>query len=184
MNKINDDQRWVYPHWHPYFPQDPHPRFTPYPGRPMGDESYRHATVLSFLGRGPKGAKGDTFTYDDMTPADKADIVQYLAGATGSVEDFSFSSMEAVSSHTIEGMDIDSSVDIVFVYVNGILTTDFTIEGDTITFTNGVSASSLGNDFLIRVLRFEATSPSEDNTDVVLNFLGMNREALTRDLGE
>ena len=187
MNNINDEQRWVYPHPHPWFPQNQHNRFMPFPGRPMGDESYRHATVLSFLGRGPKGAKGDTFTYDDMTAADKADLVGYLAGATGSVEEHSFTANSNLSYYDVPNMDVDTSVDILFVFVNGIMlsNSEYSIEnGNRIVFTNGVQYNGIQNEFLIRILRFEASSPETQNTENLLNFLNIDRDALTRRLGE
>lgn len=187
MNNINDDQRWVYPHRHPWFPQNQYNRFMPFLGRPMGDESYRHATVLSFLGRGPKGAKGDTFTYDDMTPADKANLVRYLAGATGSIEEYSFTSNSDLDSYDVQDMDVDPAVDILFVYVNGIMlsTSEYRVEnGNHIVFTNGVQYNGLQNEFLIRILRFEASSPESQNTENMLNFLNIDRDALIRGLGE
>lgn len=187
MNNINDEQRWVYPHPHPWFPQNQHNRFMPFPGRPMGDESYRHATVLSFLGRGPKGAKGDTFTYDDMTAADKADLVSYLAGATGRIEEYSFTSDSTLDSYDVPGMDVDPAVDILFVYVNGIMlsSSEYRVEnGNHIVFTNGVQYNGLQNEFLIRILRFEASSPDSQNTENMLNFLNIDRDTLIKGLGE
>lgn len=168
MNNINDEQRWVYPHPHPWFPQNQHNRFMPFPGRPMGDESYRHATVLSFLGRGPKGAKGDTFTYSDMTPADKADLVSHLAGAAGSIEEHSFTSDSDLSSYDVPDMNVDTSVDILFVYVNGLMlsSSEYRIEsGNHITFTNGVQYNGIQNEFLIRILRFTAFPTESQNIE-------------------
>lgn len=175
MNNINDEQRWVYPHWHPWFPQNQHNRFMPFPGRPMGDESYRHATVLSFLGRGPKGATGATFTYEMMTEDDKQDLVRHMAGATGSIEDFSTTKSETVASDSsvvFPGMDV-SGGDIVFVFVNGILlqNTDpnnpaYIASGDSITFKSGVEYHGLPNEFFVRILRFNvATTELENNNE-------------------
>lgn len=168
MNNINDEQRWVYPHYHPWFPQNQHNRFMPFPGRPMGDESYRHATVLSFLGRGPKGATGATFTYNMMTAADKADLVSHLAGATGSIEEHSFTSDSDLESYDVPDMNVDPSVDILFVYVNGIMlsTSEYSIsDGNHITFTNGVQYNGIQNEFLIRILRFTASPTESQNTE-------------------
>lgn len=162
MHEINDDQRWIYPMLRPTFPQDPGRHFMPFFSRPMGDENYQHTTVLSFMGRGPKGAKGDTFTYNDMTPADKANLVSYLAGATGSIEEHSFTSDSNLSYYDVPDMNVDTSVDILFVYVNGIMLSgsEYRIEnGNHIVFTNGVQYNGLQNEFLIRILSFEASSP-------------------------
>ena len=187
MPEFNDNQYWMYPHKHPVFPQDPAMHFMPYPARPMGDESTRHATVLSMIGRGPKGVKGDTFTYDDMTPADKADLVSYLAGAAGSIEEHSFTSDSDLGSYDVPDMDVDPAVDILFVYVNGIMLSDseYRVEnGNHIVFTNGVQYNGIQNEFLIRILRFEASSPEEQNTENILNFLNIDRDAVIRRLGE
>lgn len=174
MNNINDEQRWVYPHRHPWFPQNQYDRFMPFPGRPMGDESYRHTTVLSFLGRGPKGAKGDPLTYDKMSETDKYDLVSKLAGAVGTVEDFSATKNEAVSSNgsvVFSGMDA-SEGDIIFVFVNGVLIQNidqnnpiYIVSGDSVTFKNGVGYHGLTNEFSVRILRFEAVpiEPESDN---------------------
>lgn len=82
MHEINDDQRWIYPMLRPTFPQDPGRHFMPFFSRPMGDENYRHTTVLSFMGRGPKGAQGDALTYEMLTDEQKIEIVELFGTLT------------------------------------------------------------------------------------------------------
>ena len=137
---FNDNQAWVYPPKEPYFPQNPAYHFVPYLGRPMGDESFRHTTVLSTMGRGPKGAKGDTFTYEDMTPADKQDIARYIASISATSEegsvDLSDGSYDSVEI-PLDNYDPDNSI--LSVYLNGCELeqgVEYTLAGDSINFSS------------------------------------------------
>lgn len=64
MYRLDDDQHWIYPHPHPH-----HPHLGP-------------NFVVSPIGRGPKGPKGDPLKYSDMTEEEKND----LASRVGKVD--------------------------------------------------------------------------------------------------
>lgn len=139
MDNFTDEQRWVYPHWHPWFNQNPHRRFMPFPGRPMGDESYRHATIISIMGRGPKGPKGDTFAYEDLTESDIANLANHFGKVLISRKNKEFD-IDSTNNKRLDvsSMGIDPVNSFIYVYINGLMTYDFlfeTVEGvDYIVF--------------------------------------------------
>jgi hypothetical protein len=174
---LTDEQRWVYPHWHPWYNNIPHRRFMPFPGRPMGDESYRHATILSMLGRGPKGPQGDPFTYDDLTQAQIRELAAYFGrvGIERIMREVAINS----SNNTGFGLTEEAGItlgagDILYVFINGLLTQAYEVENNVITFDDPITIDpnllpSEVNHVELEVLHFEVDetepAPTEESSD-------------------
>lgn len=167
MTEFNDKQRWAYPPKVPTFPQDPAARFMPFLGRPLGDESYRHTTVLSIMGRGPVGPKGEAFTYDDMTPEQKEDLARSIVSSSGSIEDAVMTLSDGTYTEVqipLQNFSVDNSL--LSVYLNGLKLTqgvDFYTNDNSIVFNtsiviSGTSSLSSPNELMFSAINLAAGS--------------------------
>ena len=99
------------------------------------------AKVFDFAFHNLKGAKGDTFTYDDLTPAQIASLKQDVS--TFYKKDESYYNTTTSGQTTIPiGINGFRSTDILLVDINGldlITNVDYVISGQNIVLTTGIS---------------------------------------------
>lgn len=151
MYRIDDDQHWHYPPPHPH-----HPHLGP-------------NFVVSPIGRGPKGPKGDPLKYSDMTEAEKNE----LAGRVGYVDviaDYQVYrksiALDEVVNSVNPGFGPASSGSIHFVEVNGLNLPD---NAFSVNQANGeisglqITGGALGDEIVVRRLTFETQSQPDES---------------------
>lgn len=114
MVEFNDNQYWDYPHMHHL-----HPVNRPMPSiSTIGDDSEYDAFVLSSMGEGPKGDKGDPTYFDDLTPEQLDKIYQEASFVGNKSEDAVITTTAIVTELTIP-LEMDE-FDMLFIDINGL----------------------------------------------------------------
>lgn len=156
MYRLDDHQHWHYPHHH------------------------HHNTIISAVGRGPQGPKGDPLTYAEMTDAEKDD----LASRVGVVQPTAtYMEYTITLEYTDDGQghitaqvlntltppwDPPTAGSVYLVDVNGLTLPDdaYSVHSSTgiITFTNSITAGPWDDTVTVRRIDFQATEPSEQES--------------------
>lgn len=150
MAEFDDNQYWDYPHFHHL-----HPVHRPMPSiSTVGDDSEYDAFVLSSMGEGPKGDKGDSTYFDDLTDEQLAKIYQNASFVGNKSYDAVVTTAGTSTSNITIPFDYDD-FDMLFVDVNGLDLSehdDYEISGDKIILTTPLPA---GQDVHFRALKYD-----------------------------
>lgn len=141
------------------------PPFTPGPEPHHHHCCDDHVTLLrSSVGVGPRGQrgpKGDTFTFDDLTPSQLASLRKDIASVYYRLLEGSYTTTSS-STTTIEIPVEYSDHDMLFVDVNGLDLvggTDYTVSDGSIVLTSPIAHQGASVNF--KVLRAVALTPSD-----------------------
>lgn len=153
MTEFHDDQYWGHmppPPW--FFQGGKHP-FVPIMS-PVGNDEEYEALVLSSMGEGPKGDKGDKLLFSDLTENDIDHIRQGITNSVNRSQDAMYTTTASTTQITIPIQDFDADFDMLFVDVNGLDLSehdDYEIAGNKIVLTTAIPA---GQDVHFRVLKY------------------------------
>lgn len=163
MVEFNDNQYWDYPHMHHL-----HPVNRPMPSiSTVGDDSEYDAFVLSSVGTGPKGDKGDPTYFDDLTDEQLAKIYQEASFVGNKSIDAVVTTTGTSTSNITIPFDYDD-FDMLFIDVNGLDLSegdDYTITSNLVSLTTPLPA---GQDVHFRALKYDLI----DGDKNILNVMG------------
>lgn len=124
------------------------------PGSIWDKKSDFTVPVVSPVGAGPKGAKGDKLLFSDLTENDIDHIRQGIANSVNVSQDAVYTTTALTTQITIPIQDFDADFDMLFVDVNGLDLSehgDYEIVGNKIVLTTAIPA---GQDVHFRVLKY------------------------------
>ena len=170
MAEFNDNQFFLYP---------------PFKHAPLWDRDADYAIpVISPVGMGPKGEKGDTAYFENLNESEKAEIYRNVSFVSNSAVDaFVTTANSSTATIAIPIADYDE-YDILWVFVEGLSLMeglDYTIYDGSIVLTSPITHT--GTKVMFRALRF-ATPDGNKNLNVNQyttenNTINYNAEAKT-----
>ena len=173
MSKLNDNQ------FYPFPPVSPDP-YAPAWGR----DAVYNVPVISPVGNGPKGEKGDPTFFKDLTESEKAEIYKSVSFVGNEIVDAVYTTTNASTATIAIPITDYTEYDLVWVFIEGL----FLLENIDYTVNNGsiVLASPIthpGTKVLFRALRFSTPDGNKQlNVTQVTeehNTINYNASALT-----
>lgn len=166
MTEFLDDQYWGHMPPPPIFPQGHRHTHVPVISN-VGDDERYDALVISDMGEGPKGEKGDPTYFDDLTEEQLQEIYRAASFVGNKTED-AVVTTTGTSTTVIEiPFDYDE-FDMLFVDVNGLDLAegdDYTIVDNSISLDTSLPA---GQDVHFRLLRYDVV----DGNKNIVNIMG------------
>jgi len=170
MTEFNDNQAYLYP---PLMP------------KPFWAKDADYATaVISDVGMGPKGDKGDAAYFKDLTDDEKAEIYQSVSLVGNTSIDVVFTTTAASTATIPIPIPQYDEYDLLWIFVEGLFlaeNVDYTIYNGSIILTTPIT--HVGTHVVFRALRF-STPDGDKNLNVnqytsEYNTINYNSEALT-----
>ena len=155
MSKLNDNQ------FYPFPPVSPDP-YAPAWGR----DALYNVPVISPVGNGPKGEKGDPTFFKDLTESEKAEIYKSVSLVGNEIVDAVFTTNNASTATIPIPIPDYTEYDLLWVFVEGLMlleNIDYTLFNGSIVLTSPISHTD--TKVLFRALRF-STPDGNKNLNV------------------
>lgn len=154
------------------------------PGSIWGKDSDYEVTVVSPVGEGPKGAKGDAAYFSDLTSEEKAEIYRSMSFVGNEIVD-AFYTTTSTSTATIAIPIPDyNEYDLLWVFIEGLFlleNLDYTVNNGSIVLASPITHA--GTKVLFRALRFSTPDGNKQlNVNQITeenNTINYNATALT-----
>ena len=154
------------------------------PGSIWNKDAEYDVAIVSPVGDGPKGEKGDAAYFEDLTEAEKSEVYRSMSFVGNEIVDAFFTTTNTSTATIAIPIPDYDEYDLLWVFVEGLFlleNLDYTVNNGSIVLSSPIT--NVGTKVLFRALRFSTPDGNKqlnvNQTTVENNTINYNATALT-----